>query len=344
MLMFRAVLLSLLAAVPASTNYTLKTYDFGNGASSGSSSNYVLRGAAGGNNGVLSSSTYTLPAGIKASTTVAVPAAPTLTDPANAYNTLHLVLNNTGMPADAKYVIAISTDNFTTTNYIQLDNTVGAAVSVSNYQSYAAWGGAGGFDILGLTQSTTYKVKVAALEGSNTGSAYGPTATSATQAPSVTLSLSTSLTSTPPFSVTFSSLPAGNVTTGDATIISSVTTNAVNGGSLVVNDQNNGLLSTSKSFTLASATADLGVAASGYGAQASGATQSSGGPVSLSSPYNLTSNSVGALATSKQSYAAWPGPVTAGGATLSLLAKSTTLTPAAADYSDVITISLSLLF
>ncbi|HSW99222.1 MAG TPA: hypothetical protein VLF71_05280 [Candidatus Saccharimonadales bacterium] len=342
--MFRAVLLSLLAAVPASTNYTLRTYDFGTGTNTGSSSSYVLRGATGGTNGVLASATYALPAGIKASTTAAVPPAPTLTDPFNAYSKLHAVLNTAGFPTDTKYLVAISSDNFATTNYVQLDDTVGATATVSNYQTYAAWGGASGFDILGLANSTTYKVKVAALQGSATGSGFGPTATASTQAPSVTLGLQTSLTATPPFSVAFSSLAAGSVVTGNATIISSVTTNAAGGGSLMVGDQNSGLLSTANGFTLASATADLGVAGSGYGTQASGATQSAGGPVSLASPFNGTSNSVGALSTTKQAFANWPAPVTSGGATLSLLAKSSTLTPAASDYADVITISLSPLF
>jgi hypothetical protein len=342
--MFRTLLLSLLAVVPSSTNYTLKTYDFGNGANTGTSTNYVLRGEAGSTGGTLNSTSYGLPIGIEASTTAAIPTAPTLTNANNAYNRLHLVLNVGSFPADTKYLIAISSDNFVTTNYVQLDDTIGTNVGVTNYQTYSAWGGASGFDILSLNNSTTYKVKVAALQGSATGSAFGPTATAATQAPSATFALQTSLTLTPPFSVTFSSLPAAQITSGGATVTSTVSTNAIYGGSLLVNDQNGGLTSSSHSFTVASATADLGVAGTGYGAQTTGTSQTSGGPISSVSPYNGSGNSVGILSTSWQPFASWSGPITAGNATLALAAKSSSLTPAANDYADVMTISLSLLF
>jgi hypothetical protein len=95
---------------------------------------------------------------------------------------------------------------------------------------------------------------------------------------------------------------------------------------------------------LASATADLGVAGSGYGAKVSSTSQGSGGPIASTSPFNGSGNNVGALAATRQSFASWSNPITSGSATLSLLAKSTTLTPGASDYADVITISLSLLF
>jgi hypothetical protein len=344
MLMLRAVLLTFLAVIPTSTNYALKSYDFGNGSGTGSSSNYTLHGSLGGKNGTISSSTYALPAGIKVSESAAVPGAPTVTDPLNSYNKLHVVLSVSGMSSDTKYLIAISSDNFTTTNYVLLDDTVGSTASVANYQTYAAWGGAAGFDVLGLSQSTTYKLKVAALQGSGTGSAFGPSGTAATQAPSVTLSLQTSLTGTPPFAITLPSLTPGAVSSGNATITSTVTTNALNGGSILTGDQYGGLFSASKNATVASASADLSVASSGYGAQAGSATQTSGGPVSLNAPYNVAGNTVGALTTTKQPFASFAGPVTAGSATLSLMGKSNPLTPAANDYADVITISLSLSF
>ena len=339
-LMFRVLFLSLLAAVPSSTNYTLKAYDFGNGAGSGSSSNYALRGTA----GSLASSNYALPAGVEASTTAAVPPAPTLTNPANAYDRLHLVLAVNGFATDTKYLIAVSNDNFVTAKYVQLDNTIGAGVGITNYQTYAAWGGASGFDILGLAGSTTYKAKVAALQGSATGSAFGPPSSAATQAPSVTFAVQTSLTSTPPFNIAFSSLPAGQVTTGGATITTTVTTNAQGGGNLLIADQNSGLTSTQKSFTLASATADLSVAGSGYGAQVTAASQSGGGPIGALSPYNSGGSGVGSLTTVWQPFASWSSPITAGSATLALAAKTSTITPASTDYADVMTISLSLLF
>jgi len=343
--MFRALALGLLlAATPASANYTLKAYELGGGAGSGSSTNYGLRGGAGGVNGKLTSSSYALPAGVQASRSAPVPTAPTFVNQNSSYNKLHLTLNNSGFAADTKFLIAISTDNFATTNYVQLDNTVGSTVSVSNYQLYTAWGGSSGFDIVGLSSGTTYKVEVAALQGSATGSAFGPIASAATVTPTATFALQTSLTSTPPFGVTFASLPAGSVTSGDATVTGTVSTNAANGGNFVITDNNSGLNSPTKSFTLASATADLSAANSGYGARVSSTSQASGAAMTSSSPFNGSANNVGGISGSAQAFTTWNGPVTTGTSTLSLLAKSSTLTPASSDYADVITISLSLLF
>jgi len=185
---------------------------------------------------------------------------------------------------------------------------------------------------------------VAAIQGNGTGSAFGPVATAATQAPSATFTLQTSSQSNPPFSVAFTSLPAGSPTAAASTITAGITTNAAYGGSLLLNDQNAGLTSALKSFTISSASGDLTSANSGYGAQTTSTSQSSGGPISAVSPYNGTSNVVGALTTAWQPFASWSAPITSGSATLNLLAKSSSLTPASSDYSDVMTISLSLQF
>lgn len=336
--------MSLLAVVPSSANYTLKSYDFGNGSGAGTSSSYALQGQAGSSGGNLSGTSYSLPAGIHATNTVPVPAAPTLSDDNSAYNQLHLTLNVSGFASDTRYLIAISSDNFTTTKYVQLDDTIGSSVSVANYQTYAAWGGSSGFYILGLNSSTSYSVKVAALQGSATGSAFGPTASASTSAPSVTFGLSTSLTGTPPFGVAFGSLTPGSVVSGGATIIASLTSNAANGGSVIIGDQNGGLKSSAVNNTIASATADLSSASSGYGAQVSSVSQTSGGPLTAASPFNGSGNSVGGLSTSWQTLASFGSPLTGGSVSAALYAKSSSATPSAGDYSDIVTISISLLF
>ncbi len=334
----------LLATVPSSSSYILNSYGFSGGANNGGSATYKVSGSAGTAGGVLGSSTYKLPAGIKASTTAPTPGAPTFTNPANNYDRLKLVLNASSFPSDTKYLVAISTDGFTTTQYIQTDNTIGASLSVSNYQTYAAWGGASGVTIVGLTSGTTYSVKVAALQGNGTGSDFGPTATAATVAPSVTFDITTSLTSTPPFTTTFSSLTPGSVINGSTTIIAAITTNALNGGGLYIQSQFGGLKSTLASYTLTSATADLTAAGKGYGARVSAVSQSSGGPVIAASPYNGSGNNVGNLGTALQPLASFSAPITNGNITTTLTAKTDISVPSANDYSDTITMSLSLLF
>ncbi len=205
--MFRVAILSFLAVVPASTNYAMPSYDFGNGAGSGSSTSYQLNSSVGAGGENLSGASYKLPAGIRSSATVAAPAAPSFTNPDDSYDRLKITLQTAGAPTDTKYAIAISKDNFVTTKYVQQDQTIGPGFAISNYQTYAAWGGTNGCWILGLENNTGYQVKVAALQGKSTGGKFGPTASAATSVPSVTFGISTSQTSTPPFSVIFPSLP-----------------------------------------------------------------------------------------------------------------------------------------
>lgn len=343
--MFRGIFLSLVfAAAPSSTNYTLQAYDVVNGGGSGSSTNYGLQSAVGNPGSTLGSSTYALPAGIKASATAAVPPAPAFTNVGNSYSQLKLTLTTTGMPSDYKYLIAISDDNFVTTQYVQPDQTIGATASVANYQSYAAWGGASGFDVLGLAANTTYNVKVASLQGSSTGSGFGPTASASTVAPSVTFALATSQTSTPPFSVAFTNIPPDTVASGSATITADITTNAKGGGSILIKDSNAGLTSTSKSHTITSATTNLTTANTGYGAQITNTSQGSGGPMLAASPFNGTSNAVGGLSAAYQPLATFAGAVSSGSVTFGLKAKTNIAVPAATDFNDTLTLSISLLF
>jgi hypothetical protein len=328
---YKALLLGLLAVVPTSTNFTLQTYDFGSGADSSGSSSYKLQASSGSPADTLSSGSYQLPAGIRASASVARPLAPAITNPDSSYNRLKIVLNVNGMPADATFLVAISSDNFVTTNYVQTDQTISSSAGIGNYQTYSSWGGASGFWVLGLSYNTTYKVKVAALQGAATGSGFGPTASATTSTPSVTFALATSATSTPPFSIGFGSLTPGTVVSGDATIITNITTNAIGGGAVLVKSQHAGLQSVS-------------TASSGYGAQVTTASQSSGGPLAASSPFDGNSDSVGALTTTWQQLASFGGSINGGSLIAVLKAKAAGDIKAATDYGDVLTFSVSLLF
>jgi hypothetical protein len=342
--MWRAALLSLFAIVPTSTNYTLNSYDFGNGSDSSTSTNYSLHSQAGSNGGTYTSTNYALPAGVMASTTVPTPPAPTFTNPDTSYTRLQLVLNVGTFPSDTKYAIAISTDNFATTKYVQTNQTVGTSFTATNYQTYGAWGGVSGFWVLDLANNTTYQVKVAALQGAATGSGFGPSASATTSEPSVTFGVTTSLTGTPPFNSTFTNMPAGSVVSADAAINTAITTNASQGGEILIKSQNAGLTSSRAAYTLSSADGDLTVAATGYGAQVSSTSQSSGGPMVAVSPFNGTANTVGGLTASWQKLATFNSAISGGTMSLGLLAKVNATVPSATDYSDVITLSVSLLF
>lgn len=338
----------LFAAVPSSSNYTLKSYDVGTGGTSSSTStNYQLNGISGaqaGSNSMQSSTSYGLQTGVNSTINSNVPPAPTFTNPSNYYDRLILVVNTGSNPTDTKYLIAISADNFATTSYVQSDNSIASSQAIANYQSYAAWGGASGFAVLGLQPATTYKVKVKALQGKFTGSIFGPTASAATVSTSVSVSLTTSLTSTPPFVVDFTSLTPGNVTNGNADAVIGLTSNANNGGTIYVRDINAGLLSTLSGNTIASNTADLSVAASGYGAQVTSVSQASGGPLASQPPYNGSASNVGGLLTALQPVMSTTGPVTNGSGTVRLMAKASLSTQSASDYGDTVTLVVAMNF
>lgn len=339
----------LFAAVPSSSNFTLKSYDIGNGGSSSSSSaNYRLNGVAGSQSGVGSGQTsanFTVEPGSNNTADANVPPAPALTNPEGYYDRLKLVINTGNNPSDAKYLIAISNDNFVTTQYVQSDNSIGSSQTIGNYQTYTAWGGSGGFSVLGLTGSTSYRAKVKAIQGSFTGTAFGPaTAAALTLQTSVSMSLATSLTSTPPFPVSFVNLTAGTVTNSNADAIIGLSSNAANGGGVYVRGTNGALLSASTSNSIVSVSADLSAAGSGYGAQVISASQTVGGPLLKQAPYSGSANNVGVISTALQPILMTSGPITSGQGTVRLMAKPATTTLSADDYADVVTLIIAMNF
>lgn len=338
------VLFGMFAASPTSTNFTLKSYDFGSGGGSSTSTNYALNGEAGEQSASgLGSTNFKINSGLPVLNEANVPAAPTFTNPSNEYNRLRIVINTSNNPTDTLYQIAISSDGFSTTQYVQTDNTVGTTNTVAQYQSYVAWGGATGVWITGLQANTSYQVKVRALQGKFSGTAYGPTASAATVLPSLTFSVATSLTATPPFAIGFSSLAAGAVTNGSATAELGLSTNALNGGVIYIKSTGS-LSSALAAASVPSASADLSVVASGYGAIVTSASQAAGGPLSAVAPYNGSGNNVGVLTTALQPIVSSSSAVTTGAVSVTFKAKIDATTPAASDYTDTLTFVAAMLY
>lgn len=338
-------------ALPASTNYKLNDYGFGSGgvgnATSGGS-NYSLNGITGEMSaGNLDGTAYDLGPGLVFTNQADVPGAPTFTNPSNYYNKLKIVLDTGGNPSDAKFAIAISTDDFSTTYYVQSDNTVGATLGAEDYQTYTAWGGASGVLIIGLSANTTYKVKVKAMQGKFTETGYSAIASATTVSPILSFDIDVSSSDSdtdPPFVVSFGNLPAGTVTTSTEKVWVDFSTNGESGGRVYVYDVNGGLTSARAAATITSATGDLSALSSGYGAQGSSATQGVGGPFSIVSPYNVSSNNVGIIDTSIREVFSTSNPITSGRASFLLKAKSSAVTPAAGDYTDTLTVIASASF
>ena len=331
-----------LFVIPVSPNFQLRELDIGNGGGGTSNSaNYGYEQVIGQLGSEMSSANQRGGFGFGFTQMANVPGAPTFTNAANNYDKLHLVINTSNNPSDTKFAIAISTDNFTTTNYVKADDTVGASLSFSDYQTYASWGSGTGFDVIGLQPNTTYTVKVKAFSGSYTESGYGPTASAATVNPSLSFDIDvapTDQSTSPPYSTNLGTLLAGTVATGTDKIWVSLDTNANNGGTAYIASANGGLKSTQTSTTIVATTGDLASLASGFGLQVASVSQTSGGPLSSVSPFNGASQNVGAALTNFQSIFTSTAPVTAGRGSISLKAKASDSTPSASDYTETLTV------
>jgi hypothetical protein len=331
------------AAMPAGTTYKLQSYGVGSGGVANSvSGSYALEGTVGEVSGTqMSGTTYKIGAGLIPTQLANVPNAPTLTNPANYYNKLNLVLDTGNNPDDTKFAIAISSDNFVTTQYVKSDHTVSSSLAITDYQTFAAWGGASGFNIIGLLPTTTYTVKVRAMQGKFTESGWSPTASATTANPALTFDIDVSnsdVETSPPYNLSFPDLTPGTVVTGSQKIWTDFDTNGDFGGNIYIVAKNGGLKSTAVAYTIAALSGDLGSLAQGFGAQNSSLTQATGGPMTVTSPYDGTSNNVGVTDTSIRKIYGAGAPVTAGRTSLQLKAKSQTLTPSATDYSEILTV------
>jgi hypothetical protein len=335
-------------ALPASTTYELKDFGFGSGGGSSTSSNYGMTAITGEQSGgKLTSTTYDLGSGMVFTNQANVPSAPSFTNPANYYNKLLVTLVAGENPSDAVYAIAISSDNFVTTQYVQSDSTVGSALGIEDYQTYAAWGGASGTLIIGLSANTTYKVKVKAMQGSKTETDYGPVATQSTVGPRISFDIDVSATDTEtsaPFTTNLGNLSPGVVANSPQKVWVDFDTNAENGGRVYIKGSNNGLASTRASYTISAVSGNLAALQEGFGVQGVSATQSAGGPFTLVPAYNLTSDNVAVSDTTVREIFTASTPVASGRGSFQLKAKATAVTPAASDYQETLTVITSASF
>ncbi len=330
----------MLAAMPASGNYQLNSYGFGTGGTAGTSStNYSVNGLSGEVAGSSSSTNYKAGAGEAYEKQAHVPTA-TLANSSNWYNKLLLTVGPGANPSDAVFAVAISTDNFVTTQYVKSDFTVGSTLAFTDYLTYATWGGASGVMVRGLQRSTVYTVKVKAYRGKFTESAYGPTASATTSDPQLLFGIDVSAvdaSSTPPYLISFGTLPVSTVTDSPQRVWVSLDTNGESGGKVYLSGQNIGLKSTASNYTIASQTGDLSALTEGFGAKGMSATQTSGGPLTLSAPYNGVSDNIGVADSVIREIFNTAGPVTAGRGSFVLKAKTQPLTPASSDYTETLT-------
>ncbi len=225
-------LISVYAANPQSTTYELKSWGFGSGGvATTSSTTYSMSGTAGEiDNASTESNTYRINAGLVFTMQVNVPPAPSFTNPGNNYDRLRIIVNTGNNPADAQYAIAISKDNWQTTQYIQNDYTAGSGITWLPYSGSISWNGTSGFYVTGLTNSTTYSIKVKARQGYMTETGWGPSISTSTVDPSLTFGIDSA-------TITFTNLNSGNnFTDSSKSTVLTTSTNAYNGYIVYGND------------------------------------------------------------------------------------------------------------
>lgn len=330
------------AAMPGTSNYQLNSYGFGSGGSAGSSTeNYSAAGVTGELSGQDSSTgNYSVKSGLVATQQSNVPMVSASND-SNFYNKLKLTLDPQSSPSDATFAIAVSQDNFSTTQYVQSDSTVGSALGTEDYQTFNAWGGLSGFFVIGLNPGTTYSFKVSGMHGKFSESGFGPVASAATSSPSLTFDIDVSASDTetsPPFAISFSDLLPGSVVESTSKLWIDLESNGETGGRVYIAGQNVGLKSTKVAYTIASASGDLDSKEEGFGAQSIGTAQVSGGPLLAVAPYDGSGSAVGLTDISVRNVYSSAAPITGGRGQLILKAKAASGTPVASDYTEVITL------
>ncbi len=181
-----------------------------------------------------SSETYNIRAGLVFTHMANIPPAPTFTNQSSNYERLQIVISQGGNPSDTKYAIAITSSDWATTQWVQSDGTIGTTLGDEDWLTYSGWGSATGTTITGLSQNTTYKVRVKARQGNFTESGLGPQASATTSLPSLTFGIDSA-------TLTFSNLNTGNsYTDSSKSTVLTTSTNAYNG--YVVNGRISGLL------------------------------------------------------------------------------------------------------
>jgi hypothetical protein len=338
----RNVAVLLIFVFPASTNFRLNEWSVGGGSEQGKSANFKAETVIDSTVGDQSKSTnYQINPGLMFVQMANVPPAPNFTNPADYYNKLHIILNTGANPSDTKFAVAISTDNFLTTNYVKADNTVGTTLTIGDWRDYASWGTGTGIDIVGLSPDTTYYVKVKAEQGDFTESGWGPMASTATSPASLTFDIDVAATDTetaPPYTVALGDLTPGSITTATDKIWTDFATNANSGGVVYVAGTNGGLKSTATNYTIGSITANLSGQSEGYGLKVSSITETSGGPFTAESPFNGGAENVGSSGTVLIPLSSSLSPLVGGRNSIDVKTIINSLTPGATDYTETLTL------
>ncbi len=319
----------LFAAFSQSTNYQLKSYAIGPGGSSNSSSTkYNLQASVGEQtNGSTKSPNNIAGNGSIQTEQLNLPLAPTLSNNSGQdYSNLLCIINIGNNPTDSIYSVAVSSDNFSTTSFVQADGTLGSSPL---YQSYTAWGSSLGFNIVGLTPNTQYEVKVSVMQGKFTNTEYGPYSTASTASLTLAFSISSNSTTVPAI------IPGGSIVVSP-TLIFNYSTNALSGGSIYMIGKNDGFYSPSLNYKIPSYTGNLASQSQGFGIQFSNAIQVTGGPFNIDASFNVSGNNIMAETSNYQQVLYSSSAINGAQADADIQVRANKTAPPANDYTEVL--------
>jgi hypothetical protein len=332
--------IGVMVVFPSSTNYQLGSFEFGGGGEVMNSESYTAEAIIGEPGGNMSSENYTASSSLLFVQQANTPPNPDLSNPSNYYNKLLLIINTDNNPTDATYAVAITDDDWVTTQYVQSDNTIGPSLGTEDYQTYAAWGAGSGELIIGLDPDIEYKAKVKARRGVYTEGPFGPDDSASTSPVTISFDIDVATTDTEtasPYNLEVGSLSIGSVTTASQKVWVDLITNAEGGGRIFINGVNSGLRSTVLNHTITSSSTDLSSINEGYGMKNDTVSN-----LTAVSPYNGSGENVGVLdSTIRELANSSSSPVTNGRASFQIKVKTSNTTPSANDYVDTLTLIAS---
>jgi len=256
-------------------------------------------------------------------------------------------------PTDTLCSIQISTDNFASDiRYIDgITKKPKSTKNLNDYLTKSVWESST-FNIRGLQSSTQYYIRAVALHGDYTESLPGPSINATTTTATISLDIDiddidgVSSETSAPYIVTLDNArkltQSGPPQTALDLIWFDINTNAQSGFVLLHKSNNNGLLSTTPSYTIPSSNVNLDSVTEGYGIQKYYTNQlyhtSSGngdlGTITTGANYALTGNNIGIVENIFNKLFESDKPIHSGRASIMIKARAASTTPAATDYSD----------
>ncbi len=279
------------------------------------------------------------------------------------YNKARFEIDTQGNPADTLYGVQISTDNFVSDlmviDGVTLKPKPFASRQLTDYLTKTEWE-TEVFNILGLQSYTQYYIRLTTLHGDFTESTPGPIVSATTANATIEFDIDitdiaeTDPETAPPYTIAFTGtytlFAGGTLQIPGDLIWLDVESNAEGGIAIIQNGLYGGLDSSTETYTITSATADLETTPDGFGIQNydysgtetyqedySGSGGSDLGSITVASDYNNSGQTVGIVSTNAISVYSSSGPIDLGRTALFLKARASTSVPPANDYTETIT-------